>query len=137
MRERAKKLITADEKEQKAFFDKLNEMGMDVKSLADVLSLDKKDYLNRRLETVVFKKKLTTTIKTARQMITHKKVLVDGKVVSSPSYIVPLALEGKITLKESKKPLEKPEKKPGLVEEVKAEAKEPAEAEPKEEEKNE
>jgi ribosomal protein S4 len=43
------------------------------------------------------------TIKTARQMITHKKVLVEGKAVNIPSYIVPVELEDKITLKVSNK----------------------------------
>jgi len=114
IRERAKKLIVADPKEHQAFFDKLNKMGFKVNSLADVLSLDKKDYLNRRLQTVVFKKNLVTTIKTARQMITHKKVFVDGKIVNIPSYIVTTDLEDKIKLKESKiKPEKKVEEKNG------------------------
>jgi small subunit ribosomal protein S4 len=56
---------------------------------------------------VVFEKKLAPTIKTARQMITHKKVLVDGKAVNIPSYIVPVDLEDKITVrKKIKKPKE-------------------------------
>lgn len=116
IRERAKKMITADAKEQQTFFDKLKKIGLDVNSIAEVLSLDKKDYLNRRLQTVVLKKGLVTTSKTARQMITHKKVLVDGKVVNIPSYIVPVELENKIKLKISKaKP--KKEVKEELVEE--------------------
>ena len=103
MRERAKKLIKEDLEEQKTFFEKLKKIGLKVKSIAEVLSLDKRDVLNRRLQTVVFKKGLTPTIKTARQMITHKKVLIDGKVVNVPGYIVPIDLEDKITLKVSKK----------------------------------
>jgi small subunit ribosomal protein S4 len=102
IRERAKKLITADAEEQQTFFDKLKKMGLHADSIGDVLSLDKKDYLNRRLQTVVLNKKLVTTSKTARQLITHKKVFVDGKIVNIPSYIVPVELENKITLKVSK-----------------------------------
>jgi len=103
IRERAKKLIKEDLEEQKTFFEKLKKIGLKVKSIAEVLSLDKRDVLNRRLQTVVFKKGLTPTIKTARQMITHKKGLIDGKVVNVPGYIVPIDLEDKITLKVSKK----------------------------------
>ena len=103
IRRKAKKLISADTTEQKALFERLKKIGLDVNSIADVLSLDKKDYLNRRLQTILVKKKLTTTSKSARQLIIHKKVLVEGKVINSPSYVVPVQLEDKITLKEKKK----------------------------------
>lgn len=110
IRERAKKLISAPVEEQKGLFEKLKKLGFNVKTIGEVLALDKKDYLKRRLQTVVFKKNLTPTIKTARQMITHKKVLLDGKVVGVPSYIVPIELENKINLiKKEKKVKEKPE----------------------------
>jgi small subunit ribosomal protein S4 len=103
MREKAKNLIRADEKEQKALFVKLNKIGIKVNSIADILSLDKKDYLNRRLQTIVFKKGITKSVKEARQKIVHKKVFVDNKIVNKPSYIVPVELENKITIKENKK----------------------------------
>lgn len=103
MREKAKKLVSADEKERRELFDRLNKIGLNVNSIEDVLSLDKKDYLNRRLQTIVAKKGLVPTMKTARQMIVHKKVLVDGKVVNIPSKIIPTEVENKITLKVSKK----------------------------------
>ena len=123
MREKAKKLIGKSEEEQKELFDILNKIGMNVNSIADVLALDKKDYLDRRLQTVVLKKKLAKSIKEARQLISHKKVLVEGSAVDSPSYVVPTALENKITIKETKKKVkEKPEEKP--TEEIKEEVKE-------------
>ena len=103
IRERAKRLIKKDIEEQKIFFEKLNKIGLNVKSIADVLSLDKKDILKRRLQTMVFKKGLAPTIKTARQLVTHKKVFVKEKIVNVPSYIVPVELEDKINLKVSKK----------------------------------
>lgn len=103
IREKAKKLISSKPEEQKALFNKLNEMGLKVNSISSVLSLDKQDYMRRRLQTIVVAKKLATTPKQARQLITHKKVFVDGKAVDSPSYIVSVELEGKIKLKEKKK----------------------------------
>jgi small subunit ribosomal protein S4 len=92
MRRKAKDLIKATPAEQKAFFERLNKIGMNVNSISDVLSLDKKDYLNRRLQTIVYKKGLTSTVKTARQMIVHKKILIEGKALNIPSYIVPVEL---------------------------------------------
>jgi len=103
IRRRAKKLITAPIEEREELFEKLNKMGFKVNSIADVLGLDKTDYLNRRLQTVVFAKKIAPTVKTARQFITHKRILIDGEVVNRPSYIVPVELEDKITLKQKKK----------------------------------
>ena len=102
MREKAKKLISASEEEKQAFFGRLNKIGIKVSSISDVLSLDKKDYLKRRLQTVLVDKKFTTTSKSARQLITHKKVMVNGQSINAPSYIVPTEFENKITLKKKK-----------------------------------
>lgn len=109
MREKAKKLISAEESQQQTLFDQLSKIGLAVDSIADVLGLEKNDYLNRRLQTVVFNKKLAPTVKAARQMITHKKVMVDGKVVNKPSYIVSVEMEDKITVKAAKKKPKKEE----------------------------
>jgi len=109
IREKAKKLISAGIEEQKVLFNQLKKMGFNVNSIGDVLSLDKRDYLNRRLQTVVIAKKLATTPKTARQLIVHKKVLIKGRAINAPSYIVPIELENKISLKikTNKNPKEK------------------------------
>ncbi len=98
IREKAKKLISASEKEQKALFERLKKTGLEVDSIADVLSLDKKDYLNRRLQTFIVEKKIANTPKQARQLIVHKKISVDGRLIDSPSYIVPTLFEEKIKL---------------------------------------
>jgi small subunit ribosomal protein S4 len=102
IREKAKKLISSKPEEQQALFNKLNKIGIKVNSISSVLSLDKQDYMKRRLQTVVVMKKLASTSKQARQLIVHKKILVDGKAVNSPSYTVPVELENKITLKDKK-----------------------------------
>ncbi len=102
LRRRAKGLIGSDIKEQQKFFDKLNKMGMGVTSISDVLALTEEAIFERRLETFVFKKKLATTVKGARQLIVHKNVLVDGRIVNVPSFVVTLDLEDKISLKEKK-----------------------------------
>ena len=99
MRERAKNLISARPEQQQELFNRLKKMGFKVNSVSDVLSLNKIDYMKRRLQTILVEKKIATTPKGARQLITHKKVMVDGEVVDSPSYIVPVEYENKISLK--------------------------------------
>jgi len=58
---------------------------------------------------MLVKKKLATTAKGARQLIVHKNVLVDGKVVNVPSFVVTKDLEDKISLKEKKVKVKKVE----------------------------
>lgn len=65
-------------------------------TLGDVLSLTVHDVLNRRLQTVVHKKNLARTPKQARQYITHGHIMVAGKLVTTPSYVVPLDEEEQI-----------------------------------------
>ncbi len=55
--------------------------------------------LERRLDNVLFRLKLATSRKQARQLVVHGLVLVNGKKVSSPSYFV--AVGNTITLKSS------------------------------------
>jgi len=117
IRRRAKSLIPKTEDEKKSFFDKLNKMGLRVETIADVLGLTKENLLARRLQTIVFKKKLSNTIKQARQMIVHKEVLIDGKVVNIPSFEVTITLEAKIGLKERAQKKKKDKEK--IVEEEK------------------
>ncbi|MFC1710696.1 30S ribosomal protein S4 [Nanoarchaeota archaeon] len=130
IREKAKKLISAEPEEQKALFVRLKKTGLEVNSIADVLALTKEDYMNRRLQTIVAKKRIATTLKGARQLINHKKVLVDGKVVNTPSYIVSIELENKI----KRKPNKKKTIKEKVIETVTEEAKKEASSEAKLEE---
>ncbi len=124
IREKAKKLISADYEEQQALFNRLKKIGLNVNSIADVLSLDKRDYLKRRLQTVIVEKKIAPTPRSARQLITHKKILVDGEVVDSPSYIVPVELEEKISLREKKRKTSEGAHEPKDADSVKEDAQE-------------
>jgi small subunit ribosomal protein S4 len=100
-REKAKKLISAGIDEQQKLFDQLNKIGLNVNTIGDVLALEKKDYLQRRLQTIV-SEKFKMTPKTSRQLITHKHVLINDKVVNSPSYLVSVQEEPNIKLKKIK-----------------------------------
>jgi len=54
-------------------------------SITDVLSLDETDILERRLQTVVYRKGLASTPQQARQFITHGHITVDGARAKTPS----------------------------------------------------
>lgn len=65
-------------------------------TLNDVLTLKDEDVLSRRLQTIVYEKGLSTTIKQARQMITHGHIFMNGHKVTVPGYIVTRAEESSI-----------------------------------------
>jgi len=56
--------------------------------IESALGLSSKDMLERRLQTQVLRKSLAKTIEQSRQMITHKHIMVNKKVITSPAYIV-------------------------------------------------
>jgi small subunit ribosomal protein S4 len=108
-------------------------------SYDDVLSIPLKKLLERRLQSVLFAKKLAKTMKQARQMITHNHVSVGLKTISSPSYLVKINEENSISFR-TVSPFsddEHPERKRKDMEEVKEEVKKLKEqiAEKKSEEK--
>lgn len=105
LRGRAKALAKMPLEEQEVLFNKLKAIGLETNTIADVLDLKVENLLERRLSTVLVKKKIADTPKQARQMITHKRVLINGKVMSAPGYLVPVSDEKSITLKvKQKKP---------------------------------
>lgn len=99
LRNRAKKLIPKTEEEKQEFFERLNKLGLEVKTIADVLALKTENLLNRRLQTILVKKELAKSPLEARQLITHKNVFVNGRLVNIPSFIVTKEMESKISLK--------------------------------------
>jgi small subunit ribosomal protein S4 len=65
--------------------------------LDDVLDLSIEDILERRLQTIVFRKNLTKTVHQARQLITHGHITIDNRRVTVPGYIVSREEEKGIT----------------------------------------
>ena len=118
IRRGAKAMIKESEEKKNTFFEKLNKLGLNVNSIPDVLGLTLNNWLDRRLQTFVFKKGLANSVKEARQKIVHKHVAVDGSVINIPSFIVTKNLEDKISLKAKKN---KTEKKAEIAEEKKNE----------------
>ncbi|MGD6809564.1 MAG: 30S ribosomal protein S4 [Candidatus Bathyarchaeia archaeon] len=64
--------------------------------LDNVLDLTIEDILERRLQTIVFRKSLTRTIFQSRQLITHGHISINGRRVTIPGYVVPKAEEAEI-----------------------------------------
>jgi len=76
--------------QEKQILDKLHRLGIlpDAAALDDVLDLTLEDILGRRLQTLVFQRGLSQSIQQSRQLIAHGHIAIDGRRVSSPSYLV-------------------------------------------------
>ncbi len=61
--------------------------------LDDILSLDVTNFLERRLQTQVHKQGLANTVRQARQFIVHGHIMVGGRKVTVPGYLVPTGEE--------------------------------------------
>jgi len=65
--------------------------------LDDVLDLTIEDILERRFQTIVFRKGLAKTMQQARQLIGHGHMTIGNRRVTTPGYIVPKPEEDQIT----------------------------------------
>ena len=76
--------------EEKSLLARLYELGVlpENATLDDVLGLGAEHFLERRLQTIVFKKGLAKTIHEARQLIVHGHIAIAGRRIRSPSYLV-------------------------------------------------
>lgn len=85
-------MVSDEEREKsKEFIRKLYNLGLlnsEDASMDDVLTLKVENVLDRRLQTLLYKQKLAATTVQARKFIVHKHVVVNGKVITSPSYMV-------------------------------------------------
>ncbi len=99
----ARKLLALDLetrlKKEKELLESLKRIGLlgENPGLEDVLMLVPENLLERRLQTIVWRKGLANTPKQARQFITHGHIAVNGKKVDKPSYITTSDEEKKIS----------------------------------------
>lgn len=99
-RDRAKKLIAVkNEEESKTLLNKLVKLGLlkEKQGLDDVLGLTVNNILDRRLQTIIRKKNLASSIRQARQLIVHGHICIGGRRIKFPSYLVPIEEEQKIS----------------------------------------
>ena len=87
-----------DEDQEKILVNKMVKLGLlsEGATLDDVLGLNLEMFLDRRLQTVLFKKGLASSQKQARQFIVHGHVRIGERKITYPSYIVPREEELKI-----------------------------------------
>jgi small subunit ribosomal protein S4 len=99
----ARSLIGRSEKErvkvENELLTRLKKMAVlqETAALDNVLDLSIEDILERRLQTIVFRKNLTRTIYQARQLITHGHIIVNNRRVTVPGYIVSRQEEQTVT----------------------------------------
>jgi len=103
-RRNARRLLAASgpqaELETKQMLERLKRLGLisSGATLDDVLGLTVENILERRLQTIVSKKGLAKTPLQARQLVLHGHVMISGKRVTVPSYLVYVKEEGEIGL---------------------------------------
>jgi len=97
-------------KVEKELLEKLYRMGVvgENATVDEVLDLRVEDFLERRLQTQVYRLGLAKTIYQARQLIVHGHIAIGEEKVTSPGYLVKRGEESLITYSLDS-PLQKPE----------------------------
>ncbi len=131
-RREARRLLSLTEEDRrddaKKVLSKLARLGVlkEGAVIDDVLSLEVRTVLERRLQTMVLRKGLAFSTQQARQLITHGFIAIKGRRVTRPGYLVEVGEESAIA---HARPIELKSKEPAPAEAKPAEAKqEPAPA---------
>lgn len=107
LRRRAREMVSMGgaEREQveAELLGKLHRMGLipEQGHLDDILGLNVQDLMERRLQTVLFRKGMTKTLFQSRQLITHGHISIAGRKMKAPSYMVTKIDEGSLDYAES------------------------------------
>jgi len=102
-KDRAKALTARRDKqadiEASQLLTRLRKYGLiqETATLDNILELNTKDLMERRLQTILARKGLARSLKQARQFITHNHIMVGGKLMTVPSYITSIEEEAQIT----------------------------------------
>ena len=104
VRHQARILLAATQavrlREEKKLLDSLRRRGLvgEAATLDDILSLTVEDVLQRRLQSMVFKKGFALSPLHSRQLIVHGHVSIGGRVITVPGYEVQGQEEGGIAV---------------------------------------
>ena len=104
-RRQARELAASrDEKKEKILIDKLVRHGIlnSGATLDDVLSLNVKNFLERRLASLIFKRGLVNSVRQARQFVSHGHVSIGGRKIVYPGYLVKATDENRISVEGGK-----------------------------------
>jgi small subunit ribosomal protein S4 len=113
----ARSLLALDMEErirrEKQLLESLKVMGILTgnPTLEDVLTLTPESILERRLQTIVWRKGMANTQGQARQFIVHGHIAIDGMRVDKPSYLVEADEEPKVDWFKDEIQFEMPKKK--------------------------
>ncbi len=100
-RQARKAAASEDEEQRKPLLDKAHKLGL-IKAdgeIVDILSLETRDILNRRLQTAVERKGYADTPLEARQRVVHGHIYVNGERVNVPGYLLTQEEEKNIEVK--------------------------------------
>ncbi|MGC8557726.1 MAG: 30S ribosomal protein S4 [Nitrososphaeria archaeon] len=92
------------EQQEKKLINRLHDLGLlkeEQLNLDYILNLTVEDLLERRLQTMLWRKGLAKTVHQARQIVSHKKVVIGDSIVNKPGYLVNIKEEGLIKVNEN------------------------------------
>jgi small subunit ribosomal protein S4 len=98
----ARELITKTteqaQKERKAIIARAHKLGLATANaeLDEILGITLRNIIDRRLQTVVWKRGLAASPSQSRQFITHRHIMVGEKKVTMPSYLVSIGEEASV-----------------------------------------
>ncbi len=100
-RRRARDLNAEEDEEQEAeLIDRL--VSLDIldegAELHEILEIDIDDILERRLQTLVYRRGLAETMKEARQLVSHGHIRVGDRTITIPGYLVTAEEETNISV---------------------------------------
>jgi len=107
LRRRAREMLSMDPVEradaESAMISKLHSQGLvpERGTLEHILELSVQDLLERRLQTVIFRRGMTKSLFQARQLIAHGHVAVEGRKMKAPGHTVTIHEEEKLDYSES------------------------------------
>ena len=107
LRRRAREMVSMGvaEREQleAELLGRLHRRGLipEMGDLDDILSLSVQDLMERRLQTVLFRKGMAKTLFQSRQLIAHGHISIAGRKMKAPSYMVTRIDEGSLDYAES------------------------------------
>ena len=90
--------VSERELQEKELVNKLARLGIltTEPTLDHVLDLTMENLLERRLQTIVFRKGLASSMHHARQLVTHGHIALDTARINTPQRIIAVAEEGRI-----------------------------------------
>lgn len=107
LRRRAREMVSMEVAERKQLeaelLGRLHRMGLipEKGHLDDILSLSVQDLMERRLQTVLFRKGMAKSLFQSRQLISHGHIAIGGRKMKAPSYMVTRMDEGSLDYAES------------------------------------